>query len=103
MSDSLEPMDYSLPGFSVNRILQARILEWIAIPSSRGTSQPRSPALQADSLLFELQGSLLLSLDIRQVQHKTCNNNSKRETTKNKGLLLFSRSVLADSLQPHVP
>ena len=97
-----DPMDYSLPGFSVNRILQARILEWIAIPSSRGTSQPRSPALQADSLPFEPQGSLLLSLDIRQVQHNTCNNNNKRETTKNKGLL-FSRSVLADSLRPHVP
>ena len=37
------PMDYSLPGmeFSVHRILQARILEWIAIPFSRGSSQPR--------------------------------------------------------------
>ena len=34
-----EPMDYSLPGFSVHKILQARILEWIAIPSSRGTPQ----------------------------------------------------------------
>ena len=29
-------------------ILQARILEWLAMPSSRGSSQPRSPALQKD-------------------------------------------------------
>ena len=35
------PMDCSLPGSSVHGILQARILEWIAIPLSRGSSQPR--------------------------------------------------------------
>ena len=35
------PMDYSLPGSSVYGILQARILEWVAIPFSRGSSQPR--------------------------------------------------------------
>ena len=39
---------------------QARILEWVAISSSRGTSQPRdwtqSPALQADSLQIEPPG-----------------------------------------------
>ena len=36
-----DPMDCSLPVCSVLGILQARILEWIAIPSSRGSSQPR--------------------------------------------------------------
>ena len=54
------PMDCSPPGSSVHGILQARILEWAAMPSSRGSSQPRveprSPALQADSLPTELQG-----------------------------------------------
>ena len=35
------PMDYSLPGSSVHGILQARILEWVAILFSRGSSQPR--------------------------------------------------------------
>ena len=35
------PMDYSLPGSYVHGILQARILEWVAIPFSRGSSQPR--------------------------------------------------------------
>ena len=41
MSDSSQPMNYSLLGSSVHRILQARILEWVAIPFSRGSSQPR--------------------------------------------------------------
>ena len=35
------PMDCSLPGSSVYGISQARTLEWIAISSSRGSSQPR--------------------------------------------------------------
>ena len=34
-------MDYNLPGSSVHGILQARILDWVAMPSSRGSSQPR--------------------------------------------------------------
>ena len=34
-------MDCSPPGASVHGILQARILEWVAMPSSRGSSQPR--------------------------------------------------------------
>ena len=34
-------MGYSLPGSSVNGILQARILEWVAILFSKGSSQPR--------------------------------------------------------------
>ena len=36
-----DPMECSLPGFSVQGILQARILEWVAIPFSRGSSRPR--------------------------------------------------------------
>ena len=36
-----DPMDYSPPGSSVHGILQARILEWVAISFSRGSSQPR--------------------------------------------------------------
>ena len=35
------PMDCSPPGSSVHGTLQARILEWIAMPSSRGCSQPK--------------------------------------------------------------
>ena len=35
------PMDCNPPGSSVHRIFQARILEWIAISSSKGSPQPR--------------------------------------------------------------
>ena len=34
------PMNCSWPGSSVHRILQARILEWVAMPSSKGSSRP---------------------------------------------------------------
>ena len=50
-------MDCSPPGSSVPGILQARILEWVAKPSSRGLN-PGLPTLQADSLLAELTGKL---------------------------------------------
>ena len=36
-----DPMDCSPPGSFVCGILQARILEWVAIPFSKGSSQPR--------------------------------------------------------------
>ena len=35
------PMDYSPSGSSVHGILQARIVKWVAISSSRGSSRPR--------------------------------------------------------------
>ena len=40
-----DPMDCSPPGSSVHGVFQARILEWVAISFSRGSSQPRSPTL----------------------------------------------------------
>ena len=58
------PMDCSPPDSSVHGILQARILEWVTIPISRGGDlpdpgiEPRSPALQADSLPSEPPGKL---------------------------------------------
>ena len=53
-----DPVDCSLPGFSVHGILQARILEWVAISFSRGSSSPRdrtrvSHILEADALTSE--------------------------------------------------
>ena len=50
-----DPMDCSPPGSSVHGILQARIQEWVAFPFSRGSSQPRSPALWADFFPAEPQ------------------------------------------------
>ena len=46
-----DPMDYTVRG-----TLQARILEWVAISFFRGSSQPRFPTLQVDSLPAEPQG-----------------------------------------------
>ena len=59
-----DPIDHSPPGSSVHGILQARMLEWIAISFCRGSSQPRdrtcvscvSLALQVDSLPVEPSG-----------------------------------------------
>ena len=55
-----DPMDCSLPGSSVHGIFQARILEWVAIPSPGDLPdpgiEPASPSLLADSLLSELSG-----------------------------------------------
>ena len=36
-----DPIDCSLPGFSIHAILQARVLEWAVISFSKGSSQPR--------------------------------------------------------------
>ena len=44
MSDSWDHMDCSPPGSSVHGVLQATILEWVAISFSRGSSQPRNRA-----------------------------------------------------------
>ena len=45
-----DPVYCGLPGSSVHRILQARILEWVTISFERG-----SPALEADALTSEVQ------------------------------------------------
>ena len=51
------PMDGRAPGSSIHGIFQARVLEWVVIPFSRGSSNPEiepwSPALQAYSLPTE--------------------------------------------------
>ena len=55
-----DPIDGSPPGSSVLGISQAGILEWEAIPFSRGLPdpgiEPRSPAMKADSLSSEPPG-----------------------------------------------
>ena len=57
------PMDCSLPGSSVHGILQARTVEWVAMPSSRESSLPRDQTYllhllcwQASSLPLALPG-----------------------------------------------
>ena len=59
-----DSMDCSLPGSSLHGILQARVLEWVAISFSRGSPdpgiEPGSPAFQADALASEPPGKLQL-------------------------------------------
>ena len=58
-----DPMDCGSPCSSVHGILQARILEWVAIPSlgdlPHSGIEPRFPVLQANSLLSEPPGKPL--------------------------------------------
>ena len=69
-----DPMDCSPPGFSVRGIPQARILEWVAIPSSRGYYRPRDrtqvsciSCMQVDSLPLSHWGSPWLILTIHKI------------------------------------
>ena len=60
--DYCDPKDCSLAGSSVHGILQARIMEWVAVSFSRRSSQPRNRtqvSCIADSLLTELRGQFL--------------------------------------------
>ena len=69
-------VDCSLPVSSVYGILQARILEWVAIPFSRGSSQPRDW-----TKVSCIEGKFFTIQPTSSVQ--------------------FSRSVMFNSLQPH--
>ena len=61
VAQSCQTLCYLLD-YTVHGILQARILEWVAMPFSRGSSQPgiepKCLTLQADSLLSEPPGKL---------------------------------------------
>ena len=71
-------------GYTVHGILQVRMLEWVAFPFSRGSSQARSPALQVDSWPAEPAGKpvhgqvkfrpLLYSLMRKSSSHRGCYN-----------------------------
>ena len=65
------PMDCSLPGSCIHGILQARVLEWVAISFSRGLpnsgTKPRSPTLWTDALPSEPPGKPIIT---ESVVHK---------------------------------
>ena len=65
------PTDYSLPGSSVHRILQARILEWVVIPFSKG--------------IFPIQGSKPGILHCKYILYNLSHHGSPFELT----ILLF--------------
>ena len=68
------PMDCSPPCFSVHGILQARILEWVAIPFFSRSSRPRDWTQVSHvgrQILYYLsyQGSIFISLDMLYFYH----------------------------------
>ena len=72
-------MDCSPPGSSVHGILQTRILEWVAMPSSKGSSQPRDQTQVSASLAARF-----------------FTTSATWETHESE-----SHSVMSDSLRPH--
>ena len=60
-----DTMDHSPPGSTVHRILQARILEWVAVPSSRESFQPKDQT-QA-SYVSWLAGGFFITGTTREV------------------------------------
>ena len=90
----------NLPGSSVHGILQARILEWVAISFSRGSSWPRN-----QTQVSYIAGRFFTNWAIREA-HIPCVVWEK-STFKITGLLVefsfsqFSHSVVSDSLRPH--
>ena len=92
VSDSLRP-------HTVHRILQTRILEWVAFPFSRGSSQPgikpRSPTLKVGSLPTELSGKPQTA--IPQCKIKSEKKKKKTKTWENalQCQFLVSPAVLA--------
>ena len=107
-----DPMDCSLPGTSVHGFLQARILEWVAISFSRGSSRPgikpRSPALHVDSLLWRKLAFLRLHylnlsnlapeasiLNVTYYSFRVSSSGGPRESIK---LLLSCPKSISDAL-----
>ena len=76
MSDSLRLQDCSPPGSSVCGILQARILEWVAIPLSRASSQPRDQThiFCIESIFFTTESPVdtiaLVLFSVRKLRQK---------------------------------
>ena len=64
-------MDCSPPDSSIHGIFQARVLEWVAIPSPGDLSdpgiKPRSPAMQAAALPSEPPGEALLTTNPHKI------------------------------------
>ena len=77
-------MDCSLPFSSVHGILQARILDWVVISSSRGSSQPRAQTRVScigRQILYCLshQGSPVHHTSVKKIKKKRQRNQKKRD------------------------
>ena len=108
-----DPMDYSPPGSSLYRILQARILEWVAMPSSRGSSWPRyrtpvsyvpcmAGGFSTTNATWEAPRLIVFKYKITvAITLENCLGNIFGSYCPKETLLLFSCPVMSDSLWPH--
>ena len=81
-----DPMDCSLQGYSVHWIFQTRVLEWVAISFSRGSSQPRD----------QTQVSCIAGRQtLYHLGHQGSPGGQEGRNDQ------FSRSVVSNSWQPH--
>ena len=94
-------MDCSPPCSSVHGILQARILEWVTKPTSRGSSQPKDQnCISSVSSIGRRAGSLPLAPpgEASQVSHITTISFLVYVYLKNRRITHFPYSILAPSL-----
>ena len=85
-----DPMDCSPPDSSVHGILQARILGWVAVPASRGSSNPgiksaspAAPALRVDSTPLSHKGSPMLYMLYHNYKKQTKQNSTPHKRKNN--------------------
>ena len=89
------PMDHTVPGSSVLGILQARILEWVAMSSSRGSSQLRDRTQVSDVYLHWQTDSLALVPPGKPIKIQSsansglCQENCSRGWDMRKLLVIF--------------
>ena len=97
-------MVYSLPGSSVRGILQARVLEWVAVSFSRRSSQPRDRTRVshiAGRRLVVLAGNFALEgFDFKRWVRWLGSPQEEQEALQFSSVQ-FSRSVVSDFLRPH--
>ena len=105
MSDSTDPLGYNLPGSSVLGILQARILELLAISASRGSSPPRdrtaSPVLAGGCFSTESPGKPMYTNHLRYLL-SFCSSNTL-SSFLDLGGVLFRLFFLTGSVPPDLP
>ena len=89
-----DPIDCSLQGSSAHEILEARILEWVAISFSRGSSRPRNL-----TLVSCITGRSSTIWATREAMSACLTGESSQRCSRNT-VLLFSRSVVSNSGTP---
>ena len=77
-----DPLNHSLAGSSVHKILWARILEWVAMPSSRGSSPTRDGNPVSHISYISCIGSLPLVPRGKPKMHNTCYQKKKKAITE---------------------